>query len=159
MICPHCGARYAGEVECEERFHLALALELENPTTFGAVHHYTVSCYMLQHDGYSAPAWLEVRAMVVRFLREGIPPREMARRRRPLYDQACRTWSVTEGERLPGLGTIHWTRTIADVRFDDVGTYCADVRRWAEAVVADTEEHVRRLGLDRSQRSVEPTHR
>ena len=144
MICPHCGAAYRGGPECEARFHRCLALEFEDPTTFGAVHHLSVSCYMLQHDGYSAPAWLEVREMVARFLREGTPPREMARRRRPLYDQSRRGWSVTRGERVPGIERIRWSRTIADVRFDDVDTYCADVRRWAEAVVADTEESVRR---------------
>jgi hypothetical protein len=62
---------------------------------------------------------------------------------RARFDSRHRTWSLTKGARLPGVETIAWTRTIADVRLDTAALYCADVRRWAESVLADSEQLVR----------------
>jgi hypothetical protein len=41
---------------------------------------------------------------------------------------------------MAGLDGIIWTRTIADVRLDSAEAYREDVLRWAESVLADTEE-------------------
>jgi hypothetical protein len=41
---------------------------------------------------------------------------------------------------------IVWTRTSAELRIDTAEHYCADVRDWAIAVLADTEALVKALG-------------
>jgi hypothetical protein len=45
-----------------------MALEYENPSAYGAVHHLTVACYMLQHNAYSRDVWLEARKMLAQFI-------------------------------------------------------------------------------------------
>ena len=68
----------------------------------------------------------------------------MARQQnRMRFDSGHRTWSVTKGAKLPGVEAIAWTVTIADVRPDTAENYCADVRRWAEAVLSDSEPLLR----------------
>jgi hypothetical protein len=61
-------------------------------------------------------------------------------------DSGQRTWSLTKGAKLAQVGDIVWTRTIADVRIDTTEHYCADVRDWAIAVLADTAALVQALG-------------
>lgn len=61
-------------------------------------------------------------------------------------DSGQRTWSLTKGAKLTQVDDIVWTRTIADVRFDTAEHYCADVREWAIAVLADTEALVQAPG-------------
>ena len=114
-------------------------MEFENPATFGAVHHLTVACYMLQHNGYSREGWLEVRKMVAQFVEEGVKPAEVRKRNQSRFDSRQREWSITKGPKLAEFDTITWSRTIADVRLDDPQSYCADVECWAESVLADTE--------------------
>ena len=46
--CPQCGAEYPSGGDCWDRFGLCMAKEFEDPDTWGAVHHLTVTCYMLQ---------------------------------------------------------------------------------------------------------------
>lgn len=84
--------------------------------------------------------------MLARFVRQGAEPAAMARHARRLYGGARRTWRFTRGPRLEAFDTIAWTRTVADLRMDDLACYRADVERWAASVVADTEAFVRRMG-------------
>ncbi|MCK6630388.1 MAG: DUF5946 family protein [Anaerolineae bacterium] len=137
--CPDCGAEFATGEQCRERFDLCLAKELENPTTYGLVHHLTVICYMLQHQGYSRQGWLEARELLVKFMRQGQTPAEIRRQNHQRLDSGRRTWSVTRGEKFSPAG-VSWTRTIADVRLDNAEVYQADVTLWARAVLADTED-------------------
>ena len=137
--CPQCGAELLAEETCRARFDLCLALEYENPTAYGAVHHLTVTCYMLQHNMYSGDVWLEARNMLAQFLHEGVAPAEMRRRNRQKYAGERRQWSVTKGEKLSEVDAIVWSRTIADVRLDDPDAYCADVERWAASILADSQ--------------------
>lgn len=143
--CPQCGADLPPEEPCQYRFDVCMALEYENPTTFGAVHHLTVACYMLQHNAYSREVWLEARKMIAQFVQDGIPPAEMRRRYRLKLESRHRTWRVTKDAKLSEFDTIIWTRTIADVRFGDPQVYCADVKRWATSALADTELLLRKL--------------
>lgn len=119
-------------------------MEYENPTTFGAVHHLTVTCYMLQHNAYSRDVWLEARDMLARFIQGGVTPEAMRLHNRSRFDSAHRTWSVTRGLKLEGFDTLVWSRTIADVRPEDPETYCADIRLWAVSLLRDTELLVHR---------------
>jgi hypothetical protein len=136
--CPQCGAEFLADEQCRDRFDLCLALEFENPTTFGAVHHLTVACYMLQHNVYSREVWLEARNMVAQFIRAGVAPAEMRRRNRSRFNSGRRAWSVTKGPKLAEFETIAWSRTIASVRPENPETYCAGVTLWATSILADT---------------------
>lgn len=149
--CPQCGAEFLADERCRDRFDLCLAREFENPTTFGAVHHLTVACYMLQHNAYTRGAWLEARTMVAQFIREGITPAGMRRRNRPRFDSRRRPWSVTKGAKLPEFGAITWSRTIASVRLQDAETYCADVKLWAFSVLEDTGPLMQALNIESSE--------
>ncbi len=59
-----------------------MALEYENPIAWGAVHHLTVTCYMLQHNAYSGDVWLEARKMLAQFIQEGHFEAHLRRMRR-----------------------------------------------------------------------------
>ena len=143
--CPRCGAQFPSAELCRNRFDLCLALEYENPTAFGAVHHLMVACYMLQHNEYSRDVWLEARNMIARFIREGVTPEEMRKQNRSKFDNGHRRWSVTKGAKLPEFDAIVWSRTIAGVRLDNPENYCADVELWANSVLADTETFIEEL--------------
>jgi hypothetical protein len=137
--CPLCGAEFPAGEQCRDRFDLCLAKELENPATYGAVHHLTVACYMLQHNAYSRQGWLGTRELLVQFIEQDKTPAEVRAQNRRKLDSHQRKWSITKGERISTEG-LTWTRTIAAVRLDNPDTYCADVELWAKSVLADTEK-------------------
>ena len=61
MDCPECGAP-AGK--CESRYHECLVKEFSEPG-YGAVHHLTVSAYMLQHSSkLTREGWLFERDLL-----------------------------------------------------------------------------------------------
>ncbi len=140
--CPKCGAEYSAGDDCQNRFNQCLALEYENPTAYGAVHHLTVLCYMLQHDAYSHQVWLESREMLREFLERGTSPSEVRKRNRSRVDSGKRKWSITQGPKFSRFAEIKWTRTIADVRLVDADSYCADVKQWAASILHDTDESI-----------------
>jgi len=140
--CPQCGAEYAAGEDCGNRFNLCLAKEYENPSAYGAVHHLTVICYMLQHNVYSHEGWLGARELLRQFMQQGITPSESRKHTCNELDGERRKWNVTKGARFPKFGSISWTRTVADVRLDSPETYCADVRLWATSVLAETEPFI-----------------
>jgi hypothetical protein len=137
--CPQCGAEFPSDEQCRDRFDLCMAMEYENPAAYGAVHHLTVACYMLQHNAYSREVWLEAREMLAQFIREGMTPAEMRKQKRSRFDSGHRKRRVTAGEKLEEFGTIVWSRTIADVRLDNPRVYRADVELWVTSVLADTQ--------------------
>jgi hypothetical protein len=142
-VCSLCGARYPDGNRCQERFDLALAKELEDPA-YGVVHHLTVPAYLLQHNRYSAAGWGWSRALLAEFVRGGISPAEARRAYRRQLDSGNRDWSVTREPAFEHFDQIVWTTTIADVRFDSAEVFCADIRAWAEAVLAATDPVVAR---------------
>ena len=140
-ISPQCGAALAPGETCRDRFNEGQLKEMEQPSRF-PVHHLSVPSYMLQHNIYSAEGWLEAREGLRRFVEEGLAPREVRRRNRIRLDSGRRNWSVTRGPKLPGVEHIRWSFAVADVRLDTSEHYCADVKRWAESVLADSAELV-----------------
>lgn len=136
--CPQCGATFASDETCSDRFGATQIKEVESPTSYYAVHHISVPCYLLQHNAYSREGWLAVRQLLHQFVYEGLTSAEARRRYRTAWDGGQRTWSLTKGDKLTQVDDIIWTRTIADVRIDTAEHYCADVRAWASAVLADT---------------------
>ncbi len=137
--CPQCGAALAPGETCRDRFDEGQLKEAGEPARY-AVHHLSVPCYMLQHNIYSREGWLETREALRQFVQEGLKPAEARRRNRIRLDSGHRTWSVIRGPKLAGVEQIRWTFTVADVRLDTPEHYCADVRRWAESVLADSAE-------------------
>lgn len=137
--CLLCGARFATDEKCRDRFDLCLALEFENPSTFGVVHHLTVSCYMLQHNEYSRDFWLEARKMIALFMQNNITPTGLRKQNRSKLDSGNRTWSITKGEKLLEFESILWSRNISDIRLDNAEVYCSDIKLWASAILKDTE--------------------
>jgi uncharacterized Fe-S cluster protein YjdI len=142
--CPLCGAEFPSGEECRDHFDLCLALEYENPVAWGAVHHLTVLCYMLQHNAYSSDVWLDARKMVVQFIQQGCSPADMLKQNRQIFNSGKRKWSVTKDAKLAEFETITWSCTIAAIRCDDPEIYCADVWHWAVCVLADTESIVQK---------------
>src|ERR671939_691840 len=114
--CPECGATYNTDETCEDRFNASQAQELADPAYY-AVHHFSVPCFMLQHNRYSQDGWIRVRQLLTRFLR-GLTPQEARNKYRTAVDSRNRTYSFTRGPKLAGVDAIAWTRTIADVRLD-----------------------------------------
>jgi hypothetical protein len=136
--CPECGATYDSDETCEDRFNASQAQDLADPAYY-AVHHFSVPCFMLQHNRYSRDGWIRVRQLLARFL-HGLTPQEARRQYRTAMDSSNRTYSFTRGPKLASVDAIAWTRTIADVRLDTAEHYCTDVRMWAESIVRDSEE-------------------
>jgi hypothetical protein len=142
--CPHCGATFPSGETCRERFDTAQMMELGDPAYY-AVHHLSVVCYMLQHNMYPRDGWLAARQLLYQFVYESLAPAEARRQNRRMWDSGRRRWSLTKGTKLKQVNDIDWRRTIADVRLDTAEHYCADVREWAIAVLADTAALVIRL--------------
>jgi hypothetical protein len=142
--CPQCRAVYPTYETCEDRFNASQVTELEQAGYY-AVHHFSVPCYMLQHNGYSRRGWLEVYKLLAEFV-AGLHPDEALARVRSEAGSNKRTWNFTKGEKLAGVEGVAWTRTIADVRLDSAEHYCADVRAWAASIIADAEALVRASG-------------
>jgi hypothetical protein len=148
--CPLCHANLPPNQSCQDIFDQCLALEFEHPSAFGAVHHLTVLCYYLQHNLYSPQGWLEGRRLLERFVQEGASPDEVRKQAGPRLQSGKRSWRVTGGEKepggedlpdekLPGVESLSWSRTIASLRLDDPQIYCAGVRLWAESVLLDSQ--------------------
>jgi hypothetical protein len=136
--CPSCGAQFLSNETCRERFEYCLTLDYEQPESYGTVHHLVVACYMLQHNQYSRRGWLEARALVEDAIQHGTALADIRKRNRRSYDSSQREWKLTQGEKMAGVDSIQWTRTIADVRMDSAETYAETVWLWAQAVLADT---------------------
>jgi hypothetical protein len=137
-ICPQCGAAFPSDETCQDRFNVSQLTEVEQMSYY-AVHHLSVLCYMLQHNGYSRDGWLGARELLFQFVYHGLTPAMARRQNRKSLDSGHRTWSITKGPKLPGVENIVWRYTIAEVRLDTAEHYCTDVRHWAETILADTE--------------------
>lgn len=142
--CDLCGAEQPVDDSCSQRFGRLLALEYENSTTYGAVHHLTVPCYMLQHNEYSRGAWLVAREMVEQFVKASATPDSL---RHTFQRQSRdRTWRITGGPKLAEFGAIRWTCSIMDVRFDDgPSIYHSDITRWAIQLLIDSKPVIERV--------------
>jgi hypothetical protein len=137
MNCPECGAT---DSLCSTRFEEFLVLEFTD-AGYGAVHHLTVAAYMLQHSSrLTREGWLHERKLLREFLVENKPPQFIRRQNRDLIDSGKRAFKIKSRD---GQRVIHrsaWTKTILDVRTEDVETYCADVSVWARSVLEDFEK-------------------
>jgi hypothetical protein len=142
--CPQCGAVFAAGETCQDRFNTSQLKELAEPAYY-AVHHLSVPGYMLQHNAYSREGWIEVRALLAKFMHAGWTPAMARRASRVSADSGHRTWRFTRGAKLAGVEDIVWSYTLADVRLDSAEAYTADVGHWAESILADSEQLIGQL--------------
>jgi len=132
MNCPECGGP-----DCRSRFDEFLALEFTD-AGYGAVHHLTVTAYMLQHSSQlTREGWLHERELLREFLVENKPPSFIRKQNRDLVDSGKRSFKIKsrDGQRILQKST--WTKTILDVRSEDAEIYCADVTAWARSVLEE----------------------
>jgi hypothetical protein len=136
-VCPECGAP---EGACETRFNECLVKEFEE-AGYGAVHHLTVTAYMLQHSSkLTKEGWLHMRQLMRDFSVKNKPPDLVRQQNRDKVDSGKRDWKIAADDGQPKIDRQQWAKTIMDVRLDDAKTYCADVTDWAKAVLADAEQ-------------------
>ncbi|MBI5951536.1 MAG: hypothetical protein HY865_07745 [Chloroflexi bacterium] len=135
--CPECGAT---NTLCKPRFDDFLVLEFTD-ADYGAVHHLTVTAYMLQHSSkLTREGWLHMRGLLREFLVEDKPPQYVRRQNRDLVDSGKRKFKISSKDGLPVIQKSTWTMTILDVRAENADAYCEDVSAWARAVLEEAEQ-------------------
>ena len=139
--CPDCGAP---ETLCKTRFDEFLTLEFTD-AAYGAVHHLTVSAYMLQHSSkLTREGWLHERELLREFLIENKRPAFIRKQNKDLVDSGKRTFKIKSKDGVPVINKTMWTKTIVDVRVEKAQVYCEDVTAWARSVLDEAEN----IGLD-----------
>ena len=134
MNCPECGSP---ETLCQTRFDEFLVLEFTG-AGYGAVHHLTVTAYMIQHSSkLTREGWLHERELLREFLVENRPPAFIRKQNRDLVDSGKRTFKIKSRDGLPVINKTTWTKTILDVRTENAKVYCEDVSVWARTVLED----------------------
>ena len=136
MNCPECGAN---DSLCKERFEECLALEFSD-MRYGAVHHLTVSAYILQHSSQlTREGWLHERKLLREFLVENKPPSFIRKQNRDLVDSGKRTFKFKSRDGQRVIQKSAWTKTILDVHTENSETYCSDVTAWARSVLDEAQ--------------------
>ena len=137
MNCPECSAP---ETLCQTRFDEFLALEFTD-AGYGAVHHLTVTAYMLQHSSkLTREGWLHERELLREFLVENKSSAFIRKQNRDLVDSGKRTFKIKSRDGLPVINKTTWVKTILDVRTENAEVYCADVSAWARSALEESEE-------------------
>jgi hypothetical protein len=136
MNCPECDAP---DSACEARFNECLALEFSN-AAYGAVHHLTVTAYMLQHSSkLTREGWLHERMLLREFLVDNRPPAFIRQQDKDLVDSGKRAFKIKSTDGVPVISKTIWTKTILDVRMETTEDYCEDVTAWARSVLEESE--------------------
>lgn len=136
--CPECGGLFTAEETCTDRYHACMALELTD-SAYGAVHHFTVPAYMLQHPSHlSAAGWQAMAQILHEFVVAGVSPARMRQVIQQQQKTQSKSFSLVKG-RAAERPSWTWNKTIMDVHLNDPAGYCADVRAWAEAVHNDIQ--------------------
>ena len=136
MNCPECSAL---DILCKTRFDEFLVLEFAD-INYGAIHHLTVTTYMLQHSSkLTRDGWLHMRQLLKEFLVENKPPEQVRKQNRDLVDSGKRKFKIASRDGLPVINKSAWTKTILNVRSENAEVYCADVDAWARSALEEAE--------------------
>lgn len=126
-----------GAAAYEARFQGFLAKEFTDPA-YGAVHHLTVTAFMLQHSSrLTREGWLFQRELLTDFLIKGQPPEFIRRNNKAYLDSSHRNLKIASKDNKPLLPQVSWTVKITDVDDSGPSTYRCGVRNWANAVLKD----------------------
>ena len=137
MNCPECGAL---DQLCQTRFDEFLILEFTN-AGYGAVHHLTVTAFMIQHSSrMTREGWMYERELLREFLIENKPPSYIRKQNKDRVDSGKRTFKIKsrDGKRIIEKST--WKKTILDVRTKNAEVYCEDITSWARSVLEDASD-------------------
>jgi len=136
--CPECGAAYENDETCKSVFDSFLALEFTDPG-YGAVHFLTVACYMIQHQRYSDAGLLWIHNQLTAYIEKGLSSEEIRQQARHDTGQEKRAWKILRSTEEPGLPSVQWSFTIADVaKFShDANSYRENITRWAETTLRE----------------------
>ena len=137
MNCPECGAL---DQLCQTRFDEFLILEFTN-AGYGAVHHLTVTAFMIQHSSrMTREGWMYERELLREFLIENKPPSYIRKQNKDRVDSGKRTFKIKsrDGKRIIEKST--WKKTILDVRTENAEVYCEDITSWARSVLEDASD-------------------
>ena len=136
MNCPECGAP---DNLCQTRFDEFLALEFTDPG-YGAVHHLTVTTYMVQHSSKMTPeGWLHERALLREFIIEKKTPAFIRKQNKDLVDSGKRTFKFKSKDGKPVIDKSAWKKTILDVRAENAEVYCEGIAAWARSALEEAE--------------------
>ncbi|MEO8356046.1 MAG: DUF5946 family protein [Chloroflexota bacterium] len=136
MNCPECDA---SDNLCQTRFDEFLALEFTD-AGYGAVHHLTVTAYMIQHSSkMTREGWLYQRELLRDFIIENKSPAMIRKQIKDTVDSGKRTFKFKSKDGVPIINKTTWTKTILDVRTENAEIYCEDINAWARYVLEDAE--------------------
>jgi hypothetical protein len=135
--CPECGAP---DNLCQARFDEFLILEFTD-AGYGAVHHLTVTAYMVQHSSkMTREGWLFERNLLREFLIENKSPAYIRKQNKDVVDSGKRKFKIKSRTGVPVIDKTTWSRTILDVRSENAEVYCDDITAWARSVLEEAEE-------------------
>jgi hypothetical protein len=134
--CPECGAP---DNLCQTRFDEFLVLEFTD-AGYGAVHHLTVTAFMIQHSSRMTPGgWQYERDLLREFLVENKPPALIRKQMKDTVDSGKRTFKFKSKTGVPVIDKNTWSKTILDVRAENAEVYCEDITAWARSVLEEVE--------------------
>jgi hypothetical protein len=140
-FCRQCGAVPQRGMDCRGMFEEMIAREFEDPLC-GQVHHLTVICFNLQHSLDFTPAALAwSRNALEQVLEQGIPPGELRRRSRQLYDGPGKPKVTRQAQAGEAAPHVAWTMTIANAVGDGRAGHPQRVQAWAQAVLGDLKKY------------------
>jgi hypothetical protein len=128
----------AGGLTCRQAFEAGLALEYEHPDVFGRVHHFTVTCYNLQHPSVFTPEALELMEKGLRELLAGdLQPADL---RAAMGRAFGGNQKVLRKEPAPAR-LRRWRRTTADMVLNQgPDAFVESVRQWARSIVDEMDQ-------------------
>jgi len=136
--CHQCGAVSQNGKTCIEKYHEMLALEFQDPTIFGAVHHITVTCYNLQHpDFFSEEALAWMRSSLRAVIEDGLSSAELLKRARTMPVNGMKVRRRTSPVRT--RARTQWSMTVMDIRTDGASVYTKDIMSWAKSIMEDID--------------------
>lgn len=136
FTCPECGA---ADHRCQTRFDEFLVLEFSE-AGYGAVHHLTVTAFMVQHSSrLTREGWLYERELLREFLVEEKSPEFVRKQNKDLVDSGMRKFKIKSISGLPVIQKSKWRQTILDIRAENTRVYCEDVTAWAKSVLEEAE--------------------
>jgi len=136
--CHQCGAVPRNGRTCLEKYHEMLALEFQDPTVFGAVHHITVTCYNLQHpDFFSEEALTWMRSSLRAVIEDGLSSAELLKKARTMPVNGIKVRRRTSPVRAR-MGT-QWSMTVMDIRTEGASVYTKDIASWAKSILEDID--------------------
>jgi hypothetical protein len=136
MNCPECSAP---DRSCQTRFDEFLVLEFTDPG-YGAVHHLTVTAYMVQHSSkLTRQGWLFERKLLREFLVENKPPAYIRKQNKDVVDSGKRKFKIKSKDGKRVIDKTTWAKTILDIRAENADVYCEDITAWARSVLEEAE--------------------